>query len=156
MASKQKAAQGGTRLEQLEVVINRVFDAPRETVFAAWTDRDRAVRWWGPRDFETTDLELDLRPNGHWHGTIQSPEGEVYPQHGVFHEIIRPERLVFTFQWDDGSDPESLIVVDLESRGGQTEMTFRQSGFESEDARDSHEEGWNESFDRLANEVEGG
>jgi uncharacterized protein YndB with AHSA1/START domain len=132
-----------------ELVITRVFDAPRELVFKVWTEREHARHWWGPRDFVTTELEMDLTPGGAWRASMRSPEGKDYRQHGVFREIVSPERLVFTFIWDDEPEHEMLVTAILTERGGKTEMTFRQSPFDSVESRDSHVEGWSECFDRL-------
>ena len=136
-----------------QLVITRVFDAPREEVFSAWTERERAKRWWGPNGFDTPVLEMDLRPRGEWRATMCAPDGKAYPQKGVIRDVLRPQRLAFTFKWVNEPDPESLVTIELAERDGKTEMTFRQHFFRSREARDSHEEGWNESFDRLAREV---
>jgi uncharacterized protein YndB with AHSA1/START domain len=132
-----------------ELVITRVLDAPRNLVFKVWTEREHAMRWWGPRDFTTTELEMDLTPGGAWRAIMRSPEGRKYPQHGVFREIVAPSRLVFTFIWDDEPDRETLVTITFDDRGGKTEMTFRHGVFQSVESRDSHEEGWTECFDRL-------
>lgn len=136
-----------------QLTITRVFHAPQHEIFSAWTDRRRAKRWWGPKGFDTPVLEMDLRPRGEWYATMFSPEGKSYPQRGVFREIRPPQRLAFTLKWVNQSDPESLVTVELDERDGRTEMTFRQNFFKSREARESHREGWNESFDRLADEV---
>jgi uncharacterized protein YndB with AHSA1/START domain len=140
----QKAASAGR-----ELVITRVFDAPRPLVFKAWTERERVVRWYGPHGFSTTLFESDTRAGGAWRGRMRSPEGRELAQHGVVREVVEPQRFAFTFQWDDEPAPEQLVTVILAERGGQTEMTFRQGPFQTTEARDSHREGWNESFDRL-------
>jgi uncharacterized protein YndB with AHSA1/START domain len=113
-----------TRLDQ-ERAITYLFDLPREDVFKAWTERDRAVRWWGPKGFTTPSLEIDLRPGGAWRGTMRSRDGTNYHHHGVFHEIVEPERLVFTFIWDHQPDDEELVTVTFGERDGKTEMTVR-------------------------------
>jgi uncharacterized protein YndB with AHSA1/START domain len=132
-----------------ELVIRRVFDAPRDLVFKVWTDRGHAIRWWGPKDFTTPELEMDLRPGGAWRAIIRSPDGKDYPQHGVFREIVAPERLVFTFIWDDKPSEEMLVTVTFAERGRNTEITFRKGPFTSVDSHDSEQQGWNEFFDRL-------
>lgn len=79
-----------------------------------------------------------------------SPDGKDYWQHGVLREIVPPERLSFTFVWDEDPGQEMLVTVTLAERAGKTEMVFRQEGFKSVEERDGHNDGWNESFDRLA------
>jgi uncharacterized protein YndB with AHSA1/START domain len=134
---------------ETELVIRRVFDAPRALMFKLWTEREHAVHWWGPKDFTVPHLETDVRPGGAWRACLRSPEGRDYWQHGVFREIVAPERLVFSFIWDDEPDHEMLVTVTFADHSGKTEMTFRQAPFTSVESRDSHVEGWNECFDRL-------
>jgi uncharacterized protein YndB with AHSA1/START domain len=131
-----------------ELVITRIFDAPRELVWKAWTDPEQA-KAWGPKGFTTTEREMDFRPGGAWHAVMISPRGEVYRQHGIVREIVPLERLVFTFVWDESPDNEMLVSVTFTDRGAKTEMTFRQTGLVSAASRDGHVVGWNEAFDRL-------
>ena len=84
-----------------ELVITRIFDAPRELVFRAWTEPDRAVRWWGPQGFIVAHSEIDLQPGGAYRVCMRSPEGIEHWQRGVCREFVEPERLVFTFAWED-------------------------------------------------------
>jgi uncharacterized protein YndB with AHSA1/START domain len=79
-----------------EVVITRVFDAPRSLVFKAWTDPEHMARWWGPTGFTNTICELDARVGGAWRIVMRSPAGIEYPCGGVYRGIVEPERLVFT------------------------------------------------------------
>ena len=152
MPFTRRADETRTETDQ-QLTITRVFEAPREEVFNAWTERERAKRWWGPNGFDTPVLEMDLRPRGEWRATMCAPDGKAHPQRGVIRDVLRPERLAFTFKWVNEPDPESLVTIELAERDGRTEMTFRQHFFKSRGARDSHEEGWNEAFDRLAHEV---
>ena len=136
-----------------ELVITRVFDAPRELVWMAWTDRERVMRWLGPKDFQALEFEMDRRPGGAWHSRMRSPEGMEYSNRGVVREVVEPERLVFTFAWDDEEGKpgrEMLVTITFAEHDGGTEMTFSQAVFESAEDRDGHREGWSESFDRLA------
>jgi uncharacterized protein YndB with AHSA1/START domain len=131
------------------LVIKRTFDAPRELVWKAWTDVKHAKQWWGSKGFTAPLVELDNREGGLWRARMRSPDGKDYWQHGVTREIVPPERLSFTFIWDEHPDQEMLVTVTLVERGGKTEMTLRQEGFKSVEERDGHAGGWNESFDRL-------
>ena len=135
-----------------ELVITRVFDAPRSLVFKAWTEPEHLVHWSAPRGFTITHSEGDLRPGGAWRACMRSPDGKDLWLGGEYREIIEPERLVFTHAWDgtDGKPGhETLVTVTLADRAGKTEMTFRQAFFDSVEARDGHAGGWGESFDRL-------
>jgi uncharacterized protein YndB with AHSA1/START domain len=84
-----------------ELVITRILDAPRDVVFRAWTERDRVARWWGPQGFVTTYCDMDIRPGGAFRVCMRSPEGAEHWKQGIYREIVAPERLVFTFAWED-------------------------------------------------------
>ncbi len=98
------AAETFDRLEELlaaspmerEIEIERVFDAPRELVFDAWTNPEHMTRWWGPKIFTNHSCELDVQPGGAWQITMRSPDGVDHRCHGIFTEVVKPERLVFT------------------------------------------------------------
>lgn len=132
-----------------ELAITRIVDAPRHVVFDVWTDPAHLVRWWGPTDFWTPELEMELRPGGAWRARMISRQGDEYLQEGFVCDVIVPERLVFTWVWLDQPDYEMLATLHLRERGPRTEMTFRLRPFRSVESRDSHVEGWNECFDRL-------
>ena len=135
-----------------ELEITRVFDAPRELVWAAWTDLEQLARWSGPRGFEITFNESDLRPGGAWRMGMRSQQwGEIW-QHGVFREIDRPDRLVFTTAWEEPAgtpEHEMLVTIGFAEVDGKTEMTFHQAAFSAEPSRDSHIDGWTQCFDKL-------
>lgn len=135
------------------LVIERMFDAPRALVWKVFTDPDHAVGWMGPRDYPSRLHESDLRPGGKWRGILRAADGSrELGQGGEFHEVREPERLAFTFGWDeeDGSrGPETLVEIDFIERGNKTLMTFRQGVFDTTANRDGHNGGWNSSFGRL-------
>src|SRR5713101_1403483 len=86
---------------QREFVITRIFDAPRRLVFKAWTEVEHAARWWGPQGFTTISCEMDVQPGGAWRRCMRSPEGVDYWRRGVYHEVVEPERLVFSYVSDN-------------------------------------------------------
>jgi uncharacterized protein YndB with AHSA1/START domain len=141
-----------------DLTITRVFDAPRELVFKAWTDSAHGNEWSAPRRFKVTAFEADLRPGGTWRLGMRASDGEELWVGGVYREIVPPERIVSTHAWqnaDGTSGHETLMTVDLAARGDRTEMTFRQTGFESVEERDGHRDGWSECFDRLEEQLAG-
>lgn len=152
-------AEGRSNAEPLpgehELVITRVLDAPRELVFKLWTTPEHLAQWWGPRDDEGRDfsapsIELDFRPGGAYRICIRSPQGDDYWHSGIYREIVEPERLSFTFRWEEEGAPVTLVEVSLAEHGpGRTMLTFRQSGLPSAESRDGHEGGWKECMDRL-------
>jgi uncharacterized protein YndB with AHSA1/START domain len=136
-----------------ELILKRVFDAPRDLVWKAWTDPEMLKEWSAPRAFTLPVSEGDLRPGGAWRARMRKDDGTELDLGGVYREIAAPERLVFTHVWmDENGKPgtETLVTVTLTEGGDKTEMNFRQSGFDSVESRDDHREGWNECFDKLA------
>jgi len=112
--------------KEQELVFTRVFDAPRELVFKAWTSPKQVAQWWGPRGFSNPVCELDLRPGGAIRIHMRRPDGTVYPMTGVYHEIVEPERLVFTSAalGGDGSPMfEVLTTVTFAEQNGKTKQT---------------------------------
>ena len=136
------------------LVISRVFDAPRELVFKAWTEPEHLVRWMGPRGFKSVVEHSDLRAGGAYRIHMLGPDGDDHWTQGVFREIAEPERLVMAASWADAqgnpTGPETLLTITFEEHGGKTRLTLRQALFESITARDEHRGGWNSSLDRLA------
>jgi len=134
------------------LVIQRVFDAPRDLVWKAWTESAHAMNWWGPRDHPARHIEVDARVGGRWRICLRSTEnGRDLWQGGVFREVVAPERLVFTFAWDEEGErgDENVVTLTFTEQGGKTLMTFRQAPFWSDDERDGHQGGWGSAFDRL-------
>ncbi len=145
-------------MNERELIITRVFDAPRELVFKAWTDPKHVAQWWGPKDFTNPVCELDVRPGGAILIHMRGPDGVVYPMKGVFHEIAPPERLVFTtsaFE-DEAGNPqlEDRTTVTFAEHDGKTKLTVQavvtKAAPAVEGALAGMEAGWNESLDRLA------
>jgi len=139
-------------MAQHELVITRTFDAPRDLVFTAWSKAEHAVRWFGPKNFTVPHCKMDFRVGGVYRACICSPDGAEYWMRGVYREIAKPERIVFTFAWEEEGERgrENLVTVTFVEQGDKTRMTFRQAFFESVSERDSHNEGWSECLDRLA------
>lgn len=142
-----------TTIQDRQLTITRLFDAPRSLVFKVWTQPEHFSRWLGPKDFTTIGCQMNVQVGGMYRACIRSPEGTDHWMQGIYREIIEPERLVFTFAWEDeNSQPkhETLVTVTFEEQGNKTLMTFQQAIFESIESRDSHNTGWSECFDRLA------
>jgi len=111
-----------------EIVIARVFDAPRERVFDAWTKEEHLVHWFGPKGFTLTTHEIDVRVGGRWRFMFHGPDGTDYDNRMVFLEIKRPTLLVFEHGSDRDDDPgrfRTTITFDEQSNG-KTVVTLRQ------------------------------
>jgi uncharacterized protein YndB with AHSA1/START domain len=109
-----------------EIVITRVFDAPREMVFEAWTKPEHLIHWWGPNGFTTTIQEMDVRAGGTWRLVMRGPDGRDYKNHIVFSEAVKPERLVYKHVPEAGTEPGTHeSTVTFVERDGKTEVTLR-------------------------------
>jgi uncharacterized protein YndB with AHSA1/START domain len=135
-----------------ELVVARRFAAPRELVFRAWTDPRNAARWWGPVTCPAEQVEIDLRPGGAMRATLRTVADRRELRHlGVFREVVVPERLVFTFTWDEPGErgQETVVTVTFETSGDGTLVTLRQAPFSSLAARDGNTSGWSSVLDRF-------
>jgi len=158
-----------------DFVLTRTFDAPRERVFAAWTDPKRLAQWWGPRGYDNPVCDMDVRPGGRYRIVMRSPEGAEYPIVGEFVEIVKPSRIVMTmdarehpkefFDQLDAVRPASekgrgfrpLTTVLFDEHFGKTTVTVIQT-FETPADVDANrklgaEEGWGQSFEKLDAEL---
>lgn len=135
--------------------MQRVFAAPRELVWMAWSRPEAVVQWMGPVEWPAARATSDFRVGGEWRVCLRSVEtGEDLWQGGTYREIREPELLVFTFKWDesheDGPPAETLVTVELsETSDGQTRMDFTHEGLKSEQSLTGHKHGWSSTADRL-------
>jgi len=146
------------------IVIARLFDAPRELVFKARTEPDHLKRWWAPKGGTTPVCRVDLRPGGAFHYCMRMPDEREIWGLGIFREIIKPERIVYTDSFADAngkpvepsyygmsaSHPkETLVTVTFAEHEGKTTLTLVHSIPVSVEERGGAEQGWNQMFDRL-------
>ena len=144
-----------SKKETLEITLNHTFDAPRDLVFAAWSEGEHLKEWSCPRGMKMISGANDPRVGGKWHIHMQSPDGMNHVAQGVYREITKPERLVLTHAWEQGSPDklslETRVTVTLaEAEGGKTHLTFHQTGFPSIESQEGHRGGWSQTFDNLA------
>lgn len=155
-----------TRIEPNgDIVFTRVFDAPRELVWKAWTEPEHLMRWWGPQTFTSPAAKIDLRVGGKYHFAMRSPEGQDFWSTGTFREISPMDRLVMTdaFSNEQGEivspdehgvpatgPSEFLFTLTFEDLGGKTRLTLVYSGMPAGEMRDMTIQGMNESLDKLA------
>jgi len=149
-----------------ELMITRLFDAPRELAWKAWTDSEMFKRWWGPKGFTAPVAKMDLRVGGEYLNCMHSPEGRDYWSKGVYREIIPGKKLVMTDSFADeegntvssehygmsGFPMEMLISVAFEEEDNKTKLTLMHSGIENinDTDRGNMQEGWTQSLDKLA------
>ena len=159
------ASNAPTSSAQQELVIERVFDAPRGLVWKAWTEPEHFMRWWGPKAYTTPHCEIDLRVGGKFLNCMRSSDGQDIWSTGVYREIVPLERIVCTdsfadekgnvvpathYGMPDDIPLEMLVTVTFEDMGGKTRMTLRHEGLPAGEMSDGANAGWNESFDKLA------
>jgi uncharacterized protein YndB with AHSA1/START domain len=135
-----------------QIVITREFDAPRDLVFEAHTSCEHLSHWWGPRKYEVADCEVDFREGGSWRIVHKAP-GEEHEFRGEYREIVRPERIAWTFEWMGLPGHVSVDTITFEERDGKTFVTTT-SEFDSAEDRDGMlqsgmESGLAESWERL-------
>lgn len=142
-----------TKPSEREIHVERVFDAPRERVFAAHIDPELIAQWWGPQGTTTEVEELDARPGGQWRFLIRDSDGSVTGFRGVFREVVEPERIAWTFEWDGMPGHVSVDTVTFEDLGDRTKLvstTFFHTPEERDGMLDAGmEKGMSESHARL-------
>jgi uncharacterized protein YndB with AHSA1/START domain len=136
-----------------EIIITRTVNAPRDLVFKAYTDPNAIPQWWGPRDLTTVVDQMDVRPGGIWRFVHRDAEGNEYGFHGVYHDVVSPERIVSTFEFEGVPGHVLLATMTFEEQDGKTKLTDA-SVFQSVEDRDGMlqsgmEGGASESMDRL-------
>jgi uncharacterized protein YndB with AHSA1/START domain len=151
---------------QNDLVLTRIFDAPRERVWKAWTDPEQVKRWWGPKPFTAPSCSLDLRVGGKYLFCMRSPDGQDFWTTGVYREIVEPERLVYTdsfsdeqgnvvpgsyYGMEDDFPTELLVTVILEALdGNRTRLILRHAGMPAGNHSEMASAGWSTSLEKLA------
>lgn len=140
-----------------ELVLTRLLDAPREKLFRCWTEPKLMVQWFTPAPWKTVRAETDVRPGGTSFVVMQSPEGQEFPNSGVYLEVVKNERLVFTDAytkaWEPSEKPFFTGIVTFEDEAGKTRYTARALHWTVAD-REAHErmgfhEGWGKAAEQL-------
>ncbi|GEM_PF-276487 len=150
------------------VAIARIFDAPRELVWKAWTDPEMLKKWWGPKGFTTPFSKMDMREGGTYLNCMRSPEGKDYWSTGIYRKIVPQERLVFSDSFADEKGNvvpatyydmnanfplEMMVTVTFEEIEGKTKFILKHAGIPAGKDHDECKEGWNQSFDKLEQEL---
>jgi uncharacterized protein YndB with AHSA1/START domain len=137
--------------------LTHTFAAPREKVFRAWTDPQALKQWWIPADgFSVPSAEIDLRVGGGYRVAMRSQSGEIFYLVGTYREVRPPERLVYTWRWEETemNVGETLVTVEFRRRGSSTEVAITHSLFPNGELRDRHAQGWSGCLDRLARTID--
>ena len=131
--------------------LRRVFDAPRDTVFRAWTDPGELARWSAPGESRVRRAEVDLRAGGRYRVEMQAPDGSVRRVVGTYQEVDPPRRLVYTWRGEDAPETlASVITVEFHDRGGHTEVDLTHVCCQSDETDAQRSDGWTRAFEKLA------
>lgn len=160
MSGTNAKGEARRNFAEREVVITRIFDAPRALVFKAWIDPKHLKRWWGPKMFTNPVCEVDARVGGTWRIVMRGPDGVDYPCGGVYREIVEPERLVFTnIATDNDGNPilDGLTTVTFAEERGKTKLTLTTRAVALVEYAAAYlqgmEAGWTQSLETLAEEL---
>jgi len=152
-ATRHVGAMTITVLSDLEIEMTRVFAAPRRLVFEAHSRPEHVRRWWGPRGGSMTTCEMDFRPGGVWRFVITKPGGQQYAFRGEYREIVPPERLVYTFEFEGMPGSITVDTITFAEHEGRTTLSCvsRMDSIEARDAmlQSGMEHGAAETYDRL-------
>ena len=132
--------------------LERVFHAPRERVFASCVEPAQLGEWWGPAGFSALSVELDVRTGGRYRITMQPPDGEAFHVRGRYMEVDRPQRLAYTFEYEepDPDDQQTLVTLSFFDHPDGTRLALEQGPFATQARHELHQTGWSETLDRLA------
>ena len=138
--------------EKLSLEIKRLIKAPRDRVYAAWTDTAQLKQWFGPENVQTRELIADARAGGAFRWDLTNSDGEKMTMRGEYRELQPGKKIVFTWQWQDDEDWEnhiSIVTVELSDRDGDTELRLTHGQLPNEASRDGHTRGWESALDKL-------
>ncbi len=131
------------------LTLKRRLKAPPASVYAAWTDPEKILKWFGPEEIETLRAQADVRVGGSFRIVMRSPDGEEHDVSGIYREVVPNEKLVFTWAWRSTPERESLVTVLIKPDGEGSLLTLIHEQFFDEAARDRHREGWSGCLDKL-------
>ncbi len=138
--------------ENVRLEIKRFINAPRNRVYAAWTDVEQLKQWFGPEKVRTRDIIADARVGGKYQWDLVDPEGEEMTVFGEYRELVPGRKIVFTWKFEDDEDWKnhtSVVTVELSDRDGGTELRLIHEQLPSEQSRNGHNDGWNSALDKL-------
>jgi uncharacterized protein YndB with AHSA1/START domain len=141
-----------TTKENFRLEIRRLIKAPRDRVYAAWTDPAQLQQWFGPENVQTRDLIAEVRVGGKFRWDLTNAEGEEMTCRGEYRELQPDNKIVFTWQWDEDDAWEhhtSVVTVELSDRDGGTELRLTHEQLPNEESRDGHTKGWTSALDKL-------
>lgn len=152
------AAPDGGHDPARELVLERLLDAPRASIWRAWTDPEQVVKWFAPKPWSVARAELDVRPGGTSLIVMRSPEGQEFPGRGVYLEVVENERLVFTdayvSAWVPSEKPFFTGVITLADEGGKTRYIARALHWTVADCEAHERMGFHDGWGKCAEQLE--
>jgi uncharacterized protein YndB with AHSA1/START domain len=160
-----QSSSPSSQSSEWDLVLTRVFDAPRELVWKVWTDPAHLAQWWGPKGFTNPRCEWNARPKGSIRIDMRTPDGVIYPMSGTFQELVEPERLVFISSALDEQGNSMFDILNTvtfkncpdKDHRGKTELTLRARVLSTTTQAPQYlkgmEIGWNQSLDRLGDHL---
>lgn len=139
-----------------KLVLRRTFNAPAQRMFDLWTSAAGLKQFFFPGDVKVTNLDVDFRVGGKYSITFVKSDGEVMTVGGVYREISKPSRFVCTWTWEEDKPEEvveTLLTLEFEGSGNQTELVLTHENLRSVESRDGHAEGWGNCLDKLAHVI---
>ena len=133
------------------LTLKRKLSAPAEKVFAAWTDPEKIIHWFGPAETAggSVRADMDVRVGGRFRISFRDQDGEYHEVGGTYREVVPNERLVFSWAWHSTPERESLVTITLKRDGDATMLTLHHERFFDEKARDGHDRGWTGTLEKL-------
>jgi uncharacterized protein YndB with AHSA1/START domain len=131
------------------LTLKRWLNAPPAKVYAAWTDPQKLIRWFGPTQAQMLDAKVDARVGGRFHARFRTPDREEHRISGVYREVVSNHKLVFTWAWRSTPERQSLVTIALKDEREGTLLTLTHEQFFDDDARDRHRSGWGGALDKL-------
>ena len=135
------------------LTLKRRLNAPPARVYQAWTDPQKMMRWYAPAGAQTLAAETDARVGGRFRVLMRTADGQDHDVSGVYREVVRDEKLVFTWQWRSKPEWESLVTITLKADGDGTILTLTHEQLPDDAERDGHRNGWSGALDKLAEVV---
>ncbi len=146
-------------LNERELVITRFINAPREKLYRAWTEPELLMQWFAPQPWTTSKVEIDVRPGGASLLVMRSPEGDEYPNRGVYLEVVENERIVttdaYTIAWEPSEKPFMTLILTFEEEGDGTRYTARALHWTVADREEHEKMGFHEGWGQCADQLEG-
>lgn len=138
-------------LTQPSLTINRRLNAPPAKVYAAWTDPEKIIQWFGPAPtvLGSVKAKMDVRVGGSFRISFNTEDGQYHEVGGTYREVVPNQRLVFSWAWHSTPERESVVTVTLKEDGNGTLLSLNHGQFFDQAARDGHERGWTGTIDKL-------